>query len=190
MGTAGIKLVSAAAAKILRPSAKGTLMPAPFRPTGLRLFLILLAMSAAAPVHAQSPTAQVQATRDVTREERNRLTVVNFYNGVFNRHDVAGSAKVLVDNYVQHNPGVPDGKAPFVNYFTSFFKKNPNAHSRIVRSAADGDLVYLHIHSTNGEADRGLAIIDIFRVENDKIVEHWDVIQPVPETAANKNTMF
>jgi predicted SnoaL-like aldol condensation-catalyzing enzyme len=52
------------------------------------------------------------------------------------------------------------------------------------------DLVWLHVHATNGAKDRGQAIIDIFRVKNGKIVEHWDVIQAVPETAANKNTMF
>lgn len=59
-----------------------------------------------------------------------------------------------------------------------------------MRSAADGDLVWLHVHSTNGEADRGRAVIDIFRVEDGKIVEHWDVIQGVPAESANDNTMF
>ena len=85
---------------------------------------------------------------------------------------------------------VPDGKAPFVNYFTGFFKENPQSKARIVRSATDGDLVYLHIHSTENESDRGRAIVDIFRVTDGKITEHWDVIQEVPEKAANNNTMF
>ncbi|WP_254814469.1 nuclear transport factor 2 family protein [Pseudomonas aeruginosa] len=161
-----------------------------FRPAALSLSLMLLGVAAAAPAHAQSPAAQTQSTRDLAQEERNRQIVIDFYRGVFERHDVAKSAEVLVDGYIQHNPGVPDGKAPFVNYFTGFFKENPKARSTIVRSAADGNLVYLHVHSTNGEADRGRAIVDIFRVENGRIVEHWDVIQAVPEKAANANTMF
>lgn len=135
-------------------------------------------------------TAQAPVARDFAKEERNRQIVVDFYNGVFNKHDVAGASPVLLDSYIQHNPGVPNGKAPFVDHFTAFFKANPNARSRIVRSATDGDLVYLHVHSTNGEGDRGRAIVDIFRVENGRIAEHWDVIQRVPEQAANSNTMF
>ena len=59
-----------------------------------------------------------------------------------------------------------------------------------MRSATDGDLVFLHNHSTTSENDRGRAIVDIFRVKDRKIVEHWDVIQPVPEKAVNNNTMF
>ncbi len=58
------------------------------------------------------------------------------------------------------------------------------------RSPTEGDLVYLHVHSTNGTNDRGQAVVDIFKVEKGKIVEHWDVIQDVPEQAANENTMF
>lgn len=130
------------------------------------------------------------ATRDFAQEEANRKLVIEFYDTVFNKHEVDKGAAVLVDSYKQHNPMVPDGKAPFVNYFTGFFKENPQSKARIVRSATDGDLVYLHIHSTENESDRGRAIVDIFRVTDGKITEHWDVIQPVPETAANNNTMF
>ncbi|SEO51449.1 Predicted SnoaL-like aldol condensation-catalyzing enzyme [Nitrosospira multiformis] len=128
--------------------------------------------------------------RDLAVEEANRKLVVKFYNLNFNEHKVEEAVKVMADNYIQHNPKVPDGKAAFVSFFTGFFPKNPEAKSRIIRSAADGDLVWLHVHATNGANDRGQAIIDIFRVKNGKIVEHWDVIQAVPETAANKNTMF
>lgn len=154
------------------------------------LSFILLCSAIVMPAWSDSTNVQAPSSRNLVQEERNRQLVVDFYNGVFNRHDVARSAGVLIDGYIQHNPGVPNGKASFVNYFTSFFKSNPNARSRIVRSAADGDLVYLHIHATNGQGDRGLAIVDIFRVENNRIVEHWDVIQKVPAEAANTNTMF
>lgn len=67
--------------------------------------------------------------------------------------------------------------------------KDPKAHVKIFRSAANDDLVWLHLHSMIAD-DRGRAIVDIFRVKDGKIVEHWDVIQAVPEESANQNTMF
>ena len=85
---------------------------------------------------------------------------------------------------------MPDGKEPFVGFFTGYFKDNPNSRAKIVRSSTDGDLVWIHVHSTNGPEDRGQAVVDIFRVKEGKIVEHWDVIQDVPKEAANQNTMF
>ncbi|WP_447926589.1 nuclear transport factor 2 family protein [Vreelandella sp. EE27] len=128
--------------------------------------------------------------RDLEAEEANRELVVEFYERFFNDHETVEAAEVVADDYIQHNPGVPDGKEPLVTYFTGFFEENPDARSDIKRSAADGDLVWLHVHSTNDDDDRGEAVIDIFRVEDGMIKEHWDVIQAVPEEAANENTMF
>ena len=121
--------------------------------------------------------------------EANRQLVINFYQKFFNDHQLQAAA-VLVDDYRQHNPGVPDGKAPFLHYFQGWFRQHPQARARIIRSATDGDLVYLHVHSIAGPGDRGRAIVDIFRVRNQRIVEHWDVIQNVPAVSANDNTMF
>jgi predicted SnoaL-like aldol condensation-catalyzing enzyme len=140
---------------------------------------------------ALSMPALAQATeRNIVKEEANRKLVVEFYDRFFNGHEVEKASEVVADDYIQHNPNVPDGKAPLVSFFTGRFKENPQSRARIVRSATDGDLVYLHIHSTNGPDDPGRAIVDIFRVADGKIVEHWDVIQSVPAEAANKNTMF
>lgn len=75
--------------------------------------------------------------------------------------------------------------------FIKFLKdKFPQRSVSIKRAIADGDLVMLHVHIKPSPEGRGSAIVDIFRVENGKIVEHWDVIQPAPETAKNSNTMF
>lgn len=145
---------------------------------------LLAASLIAVPVLGQS------ATRDLAAEEANRTLVLDFYNSFFNDHDVAGASVIVADDYKQHNPDVPDGKEPFVSYFTGFFQENPDSKAEIVRSAADGDLVWLHVHSTNGAEDLGQSVVDIFRVEAGKIVEHWDVIQTVPAEAANTNTMF
>lgn len=133
-------------------------------------------------------TPTPHAARNLAQEEANRRLVTAFYDGVFNRHDVARASEVVADSYIQHNPGVPTGKAPFVDYFTGYFRDYPEARSRIVHSATDGDLVFLHVHSTETPGDRGRAIVDIFRVTNGQITEHWDVVQPVPEPTANTNT--
>jgi predicted SnoaL-like aldol condensation-catalyzing enzyme len=135
-------------------------------------------------------TAAVSPPRVFSVEETNRAMVVKFYDLFFNKHQVEQAARIVADDYKQHNPDVPDGKAPFVTYFTGFFKENPKSSARIVRSATADDLVYLHVHSTRGPEDRGQAVIDIFRVNNGMIVEHWDVIQEVPAQTANDNTMF
>lgn len=125
-----------------------------------------------------------------SQQAENEALVVNFYNRFFNDHDVREAAQVVAEDYRQHNPHVPDGKAPFVDYFAGFFKDHPNSKARIVRSAAKDDLVWLHVHSREDAEDRGEAVVDIFRVLDGQIVEHWDVIQPVPEKSANDNTMF
>ncbi|WP_254074116.1 nuclear transport factor 2 family protein [Burkholderia sp. S171] len=151
----------------------------------------LLAMVASHAVRAEDSAMPANTpTRNVAQEESNRALVVRFYDTVFNQHDLSIASTVLAPNYIQHNPHVPSGSAPFISFFTERFKANPEAHSTIVHSAADGDLVFLHVHSTSNPQDRGNAIVDIFRVDHGTIAEHWDVIQPVPEHAANDNTMF
>jgi len=155
-------------------------MKIPTRSSGLALLALLAPLS----TYAQP------AERNLAAEEANKALVVNFYNQFFNNHETETSSQVVADDYIQHNPDVPGGKAPFVGYFAEYFVENPDYRSKIVRSATDGDLVWLHVHSTNGEQDLGDAVVDIFRVQDGKIVEHWDVIQPVPAEAANRNSMF
>ena len=141
-------------------------------------------------LQALAGTAAAQPVRDIKTEEANRVLVLEFYDKFFNKHQIDEAANVVADSYIQHNPTVPDGKEAFVSYYRDFFKENPESRVRIVRSAVDGDVVWLHVHSVNDTKDRGEAVIDIFRVKDGRIVEHWDVIQPVPETTENSNTMF
>lgn len=124
-------------------------------------------------------------------QEQNKKLVREFYEMAFNQHKPTEAAKKYIgDKYIQHNPHVPNGAKPFYEYFESFFKANPDSHVEIKRALADGDLVVLHLHSKQNKTDLGRAIVDIFRVENGKIVEHWDVIQAVPEKTASGNSMF
>lgn len=122
--------------------------------------------------------------------EANKKIVVDFYEKGLNQKDYDAAAKYFGPRYIQHNPGAANGPEGFKRLVTFLKEKFPNSRNEIKRVIAEGDLVVLHVHSKRDAADRGRAIVDIFKVENGKIVEHWDVIQDVPEKSANDNTMF
>ncbi len=121
----------------------------------------------------------------------NKLIVQDFYETAFNAHKPREAASKHLDNvYLQHNPLAGDGPEAFISFVEAYIAANPQLHLNIKRVIAEGDLVVTHSHITLNHNDKGTAAADIFRVENGKIVEHWDVLQPVPEKAANSNTMF
>lgn len=94
------------------------------------------------------------------------------------------------ESYVQHAPHVPDGRDAVISFFTARVEKYPESSIEIKRAAADGDLVWIHLHSKRTPDALGSAIIHIFRMEDGRFVEHWGVSQPVPEESAHDNTMF
>ena len=122
--------------------------------------------------------------------EANKKAVQEFYDLIINKKDFESARKYMGDRYKQHNPLVADGPEG-LKAFIEFLKTNfPEARSEIKRAFADGDYVILHVHSIRPPHMRGRAIIEIFRLENGKIDEHWDVIQEIPEESANPNGMF
>ncbi|MET4206461.1 nuclear transport factor 2 family protein [Bradyrhizobium sp. LA2.1] len=124
------------------------------------------------------------------QEEANRAAVLAFYEKGLNQKDADAALAYVGNRYVQHNPNAPDGPDGFRKFIGFLREKFPNSHSEIKRSFADGDFVILHVHSVREPGSRGRAIVDIFKLENGKIVEHWDVVQDIPENPANNNTMF
>jgi predicted SnoaL-like aldol condensation-catalyzing enzyme len=94
------------------------------------------------------------------------------------------------ESYVQHAPHVPDGRDAVISFFEARVVKYPESSIEIKRAAADGDLVWMHLHSKRTPDALGSAIIHIFRMEDGRFVEHWGVSQPVPEESAHDNTMF
>jgi predicted SnoaL-like aldol condensation-catalyzing enzyme len=92
--------------------------------------------------------------------------------------------------YVQHNPMAATGREAAISFLEPFFAQHPDIHYSIARVIADGNLVAVHSHGKFAPDDRGVAVVDILRVEGCKVMEHWDVVQAVPEKSANSNGMF
>ena len=124
------------------------------------------------------------------QEEANRKAVLAFYEKGLNETDAESALAYVGDRYVQHNPNAADGPEGFRKFIGFLREKFPNSHSEIKRSFVDGDYVILHVNAVREPGTKGNAIVDIFKLENGKIVEHWDVVQPIPENPANNNTMF
>jgi predicted SnoaL-like aldol condensation-catalyzing enzyme len=141
----------------------------------------------AAAVIAFAPAA---FAADAKQIEENKKTVTAFYDAAINQKDFEAAAKFIGPRYVQHNPRAADGPEGLKAFLGVLREKFPDYHSEIKRVFADGDYVILHVHNVPMPGARGAAIVDIFKLEGGKIVEHWDVRQEIPEQSANSNTMF
>lgn len=119
---------------------------------------------------------------------RNKIlsTINTLYTEVFNQGKFDLFKDLVAGEYIQHNPFFPNGIEPIVGYI----KQTGRIPCEIKRMAIDGDLAFIHVHYMNW-AGKEYATVDIFRFDvNGKIVEHWDVLQQVPEKSENNNTMF
>lgn len=129
------------------------------------------------------------AQRNVKQEEANKKMVLTFYRKLFGDKDISAIDTYLAKDYKQHNPTVSDGSDALKTAVTKWFAGAKKEKVDVQHLASDGDLFYLHVKNalTPGKIK---AIVDIFRVKNNKIVEHWDVIQEMPKSSVSMHPMF
>jgi predicted SnoaL-like aldol condensation-catalyzing enzyme len=152
----------------------------------MKKLMTLALVAVVALAAAYSMQSHAKTTLDVNKE-----TVTSFYKLAFNDHKPAAAVEKYVGgSYTQHNPMVADGSLAFIDFVNGYVARNPHLHVDIKRVIAEGDFVVTHVHITTAENDKGAAAMDIFRLQDGKIVEHWDVVQPVSDKPANENTMF
>ena len=138
--------------------------------------------------YAVSPAEPTPQTPE--QEEENVRIAYEFYDAALNQKDWPLAESFIGDRYVQHNLNAPDGPEGLEAHVAMVSENFPDNRGELQRAYVDGDRVFLHMHTRRRPEDLGMSVMDMFRVENGKVVEHWDVIQPVPETAANDNGMF
>ena len=120
----------------------------------------------------------------------NREIMTEFAEIFYHQRDVKRAFDMFVAgaSYIQHNPTIADGAQAAIDALAEKFG-HPNANFEIKKILVDGDLAVVHVRAfPKGGAEA--AVADFYRLENGKIVEHWDVLQLVPATSVNNNTMF
>jgi predicted SnoaL-like aldol condensation-catalyzing enzyme len=125
-----------------------------------------------------------------SQQEINKKVVLAFYEQAINQKDFAAASKYLGPRYIQHNQRAADGAEGLKNFIAFLREKFPQSHSTIERVFADGDYVILHVHALREPGTRGMAVVDIFRLDKGRVVEHWDVHEDIIENPANGNGML
>ncbi|MGF1431502.1 nuclear transport factor 2 family protein [Kitasatospora sp. LaBMicrA B282] len=117
--------------------------------------------------------------------EQNKQLVTDYLETVWNQGKVEEAKRFVAENLIQHNPNLPDGLEPLVGFLGGFKTQVPDGKFAIARTAAEGDLVFVHSHFTAAPGHAGMAVVDVFRIEDGLIAEHWDLSTDVPETTAS-----
>jgi predicted SnoaL-like aldol condensation-catalyzing enzyme len=127
---------------------------------------------------------------DTMSLEENKTVAVDFYETAFRGEPEKAVADHVGGYYTQHNPQAADGTEGVIAFVHWIREQYPHLHLDIKRVIAEGDLVVTHSQLMLSPDGPSWALADFFRLEDGNVVEHWDVIQEVPETFANTNGMF
>lgn len=152
--------------------------------------IVLVTMSPGLSAHAAKPSSKAVA-QQYELTQRNKALVVKAYQALFGDHDLTALDRYWAENYIQHNPGMTDGRDSVKQLLDTLGVSHwPKQKVDFKRVIAEGDLVMLQVVQPKVGNAPETVIVDIFRVENNRIVEHWDVIQAVPSDAVNKRPMY
>ncbi|MHB2264016.1 nuclear transport factor 2 family protein [Aliihoeflea sp. PC F10.4] len=115
------------------------------------------------------------------KPQRNKALVLEAMTSLFQRHDASAVERLYVPDYVQHNPNIPQGRDALQAIVADL---SPDVYYEPGLMIAEDDLVAIH-GRIRGWSEAPQVVVDIFRVENGRLAEHWDVLQDeVPATAA------
>lgn len=123
-------------------------------------------------------------------EERNLDLVLAMFEAVLRPLDASRVDEFISPDYIQHSQLAPPGREALKEFLRTIKPQSPNALQEIKRSFVDGDHVILHYHVRRRPDDPGFAVVDIFRIENGMIVEHWDVLQDIAPDGPNPCAPF
>jgi predicted SnoaL-like aldol condensation-catalyzing enzyme len=123
-------------------------------------------------------------------EEANRRLVADFVHVFYEERDVRRAFEQYVSaDYIQHNPNIPDGREAAIAALTPLFSRK-EVELQVRHVVVDGDMAVVHLFAREGTAARGAAVADVFRLSHGRIVEHWDILQAIPENPINPHPMF
>ncbi|GGV05787.1 hypothetical protein GCM10010495_17130 [Kitasatospora herbaricolor] len=131
------------------------------------------------------PAAAVPAAGDPTDTAAARALVQDYLENFWNQGRTDLADRYLAADLQQHNPHLPDGRAPLAEFVAGLRGQLPELRFELRRLAAEGDLVFAHSHFTAAPGDPGRAVVDVFRIADGLIAEHWDLSEAVPESTAS-----
>jgi len=123
-------------------------------------------------------------------EQRNHALVMAMFETVLQPLDADAADRFIAPDYIQHSALAAPGREGLKAFLRQARRDTPDAVHDIRRSFVDGDHVVVHYHVRRTPDDPGFAVIDIFRVADGMIAEHWDVLQPVAADGPNPDAMF
>ncbi|OBQ69901.1 hypothetical protein EB233_12205 [Mesorhizobium erdmanii] len=148
-----------------------------------------VALTAVAHAGTSKPAREAVQQHELT--QKNKALVLKAYQALFGDHDLTALDRYWAENYIQHNPTMTDGRDSVKQLLESLGVAHwPKQKVDLKRVIAEGDLVMTEVVQPKQGQSPETVIVDIFRVENGKIAEHWDVMQPVPANPTNKRPMY
>ncbi|MER9776938.1 nuclear transport factor 2 family protein [Mesorhizobium sp. M0220] len=122
--------------------------------------------------------------------ETNKMIVLDFIDKAVNQGNIEAASMHFGEHYIQHNPNIADGAEGFKTYVKQLRQSFPQVSGEVKRIFAEGDFVVLHMHAKREPEEEGLAIVDFFRLADGKLVEHWEVRQPIADSKLHANSMI